>query len=87
MGAVLLQQDLGTAQLAVVVVAHREAMCTGVVDINDIPDLDLGQHAVDGKLIIVLAQAAGHIVLMVAGGILLAQHCNVMVGAVYGRAH
>ena len=57
------------------------------MDINDIPDLDLGQHAVDGKLIIVLAQAAGDIVLMVAGGVLLAQHGNMVVGAVHGRAH
>ena len=36
MGAVLFQQDLGAAQLAVVVVAHREAMRTGVVDVDDI---------------------------------------------------
>ena len=46
-----------------------------------------GQHPVDGKLVVVLAQAADHIVLVVAGSVLLAQHGDVVVGAVHGRAH
>ena len=62
-------------------------MCTGVVDVDDIADFDFRQHTVDSKLVVVLAQAAGDVVLVVTGGILLAKHCNVMVGAVHGRAH
>ena len=87
MGAVLAQQHFGAAQLAVVVVAHGRAVCTGVVDINDVANVDLGQHPVNGKLVVVLAQTAHHIVHMVARLIFLAQHGDVVVSAVHGRAH
>ena len=42
-------------------------MGTGIVDDQHIAHIDLGQHTVNGKLIIVLAQTADHIVFMVAG--------------------
>ena len=71
-GAVRFQQHLGAAQLAVVVVAHREAVGTGIVDKEDVALVDFRQHAVDGKLIVILAQAADHIVLVVTGSVLLA---------------
>mgnify|MGYP000638807370 CR=1 FL=1 len=70
-GAVLLQQDLGTAQFAVVVVAHREAVCAGVMDVDNVADVDFRQHTVNGELVIVLTQTAGDVVLVVAGGVLL----------------
>ena len=87
MGAVLAQQHFGAAQLAVVVVAHGRAVGTGIVDVEHVPDVDLGQHPVDGKLVVVLAQAAHHVVHVVAGGVLLAQHGDVVVSAVHSRAH
>ena len=62
-------------------------MGTGIVDDQHIAHIDLGQHTVNGKLIIVLAQTADHIVFMVAGGVLFAQHGDVVVGTVHGRAH
>ena len=65
--AVLAEQDLGAAELAVVVVAHGGALGTGVVDVDQVTDVDLGQHPVNGELVVVLAQAADHIVLVVAG--------------------
>ena len=46
-----------------------------------------GQHPVHRKFVVVLAQAAHHVVCVVAGGVLLAQHRNVVVGPVHGRAH
>src|SRR5699024_3368682 len=85
--AILAQQHLGAAQLAVVVVAHGRAVGAGVVDIDQIPDVDPRQHPVHGELVVVLAQAAHHVVFVVAGGVLLAQHRDVVVGAVHGRAH
>src|SRR5699024_1613293 len=72
-GAVLFQQHLGAAQLAVVVIAHREPVGAGVVDDQNVALVDFGQHAVDGKLVVVLAQAAGDVVLVVAGGVLFTQ--------------
>ena len=87
MRAVLAEQDLGAAELAVVVVAHGGAVGTGVVDVDQVTDVDLGQHPVNGELVVVLAQAADHIVLVVAGGVLLAQHGDVVVSAVHGGAH
>ena len=86
-GAVLAEQDFGAAQLAVVVVAHRRAVGTGVVDIHDVADVDLGQHPVDGKLVVVLAQTAHHIIHVIAGLVFLAQHSDVMVCAIHGRTH
>ena len=82
-----MQQHLGGAELAVVVVAHGEAVGAGVVDADDVADLDGGQAPVDGKLVIVFAQAAGHIVDVIQQGILLAQNGDVVVGAVHSRAH
>ena len=87
MRAVLAQQHLGAVQLAVVVVAHSRAVGTGIVDVKDIPDVDLGQHPVNGKLVVILAQTAHHVVLVVAGGVLFAQHGDVVVSAVHGGSH
>ena len=86
-GAVLLQQHLGGAELTVVVVAHGVAVGAGIVDDQNIPHVDLGQAALNGELVVVLAQAAGDVVHMVQDGVLLAQHGDVVVGAVHGRAH
>ena len=47
--------------------------------------LDLRQHAVNGELVAVLAQRAGDVVLVVAGGVLLAHDGDVVVGPVDGR--
>ena len=87
MRAVLAQQHLGAVQLAVVVVAHSRAVGTSIMDVKDIPDVDLGQHPVNGKLVVILAQPAHHVVLVVAGLVLLAQHSDVVVSAVHGGAH
>ena len=63
-----MQEDLGRSQLAVVVVAHGEAVGTGVVDADDVADLDGRQAAVDGELVVVLAEAAGDVVDVVQQG-------------------
>ena len=57
--SVLLEEHLGGAELAVVVVAHGETVSAGVVDAQDVPDFDFRQAALDGELVVVLAQAAG----------------------------
>ena len=62
-------------------------MGSGVVDEQEISHLDLWQHPVHRKLIVVLAEGAGHIILMVAGGVLLSHDRNMVVSAVHGRAH
>ena len=54
--AVRLQQDFCRAKLAVIVVAHREAVSAGVMDADNVADVDLRQAALNGKLVIVLAQ-------------------------------
>ena len=50
-----IRDSFGAAQLAVVVVAHGRAVGTGIVDVEHVPDVDLGQHPVDGKLVVVLS--------------------------------
>lgn len=86
-GAVLFEQDFCRSELTVVVVAHREAVSAGVVDIDQVIGQDLGQHAVNGKFVVVLAQTACHVVLEIAGVVLLAEHGDVVVGAVHRGAH
>lgn len=86
-GTVLAEQQLGAAQSAVVVVAHGEAVRARVVDGEDIADLQLGEHAVDGELVVVLAQPAHDVVLMRARLVFLAQHGDVMICSVHGGAH
>ena len=55
--------------------------------VQDIADVDLRQHAVNSEFIVVFAQTARHIVLVVARCVLLAEHGDVVVGAVHRRAH
>ena len=63
------------------------AVGPGVVDDQQIADVDLGQHSVHGELVVVLAQGAGDVVLVVAGLVLLAHDGNVVIGTIHGRAH
>ena len=63
------------------------AVGPGVVDDQQIADVDLGQHPVHGELVVVLAQGAGDVVLVVAGLVLLAHDGDVVIGPVHGRAH
>ena len=78
-GTVRLQQHLRAAELAVVIIAHGEAVGTGVVNDQQITDIDARQHAVNGELVIVLAQAADDVILMVAGRVLLAHDRDVVI--------
>ena len=82
-----MEQQFGAPELAVVVEAHRAAVRTRVVDDNAVADVDLRQLAVDGKLIVVLAERARDVVDVVARFVLLARDRDVMVSAVHGRAH
>lgn len=86
-GAVALQQHLGAAQAAVVVVAHRAPVRARVVDDQRVAYLHLRQHPVYGELVVVLTQRAGDVVAVVALGAFLARHGYVVVRAVHGRAH
>ena len=67
-GTVGSQQHLRGAELAVVVVTHGKSVGSGIMEYQDISDLDLGQAALDGKLIVVLAQTAGNIIDMIQNG-------------------
>ena len=62
-------------------------MGAGVVDKQQIAPFNFRQHTVHGKFVAVLAKGAGHIVLVVAGLILLAQHRHMVIRTVDGRAH
>ena len=86
-GTVRLQQHLCAAELAVVVVAHGKAVCTGIMDDQQIADVDARQYPVDGKLVIVLTQTADNVVLVVAGRVLLAHDRDMVIRPVHGRTH
>ena len=85
--AVLAEENLRRAELAVVVVAHREAVRAGIVQDDEVAHIDFREHPVNREFVVVLAQAARHVVLVVAGGVLLAHNGDVMVRAVHGGAH
>ena len=61
-GAVFLQQDFRGAELAVVIVAHGMAVSAGIVDYQNITDVNGREAAVNGELVVVFAQATGDIV-------------------------
>ena len=84
---VLFQQQLGAAEPPVILVAHGEAVGAGVVDVEQVALVDLRQHPVNGELIVVLAQAAYYVILVVAGGMLLAHDRDMVIRAVHGGAH
>ena len=66
-GAVPLQEKLRRAQLAVVVEPHGVPVGARVVDHHDVALLDLRELAVDGELVVVLAQRAGDVVEVIRG--------------------
>ena len=49
------QQQLGGAELAIVVVAHGVAMRAGIVDYKQVTHVDMRQLAIDSELVVVLA--------------------------------
>ena len=62
-------------------------MRAGIVDINVIADVNLRQIAVNGKLVVIFAQTAGHVVGMIAQRVFLAEHGDMVVCAVHRRTH
>ena len=62
-------------------------MGAGVVDHQQITGLNLRQHPVHSKFVVVFAQGAGDVILVVAGGILFSHHRDMMVGPVHGGTH
>ena len=76
---VFLQKHFRTAKLAVVVIAHGEAVGTGIMDAEDVAHFDFRQAALDGELVVVFTKTAGDIIHMVQNGIFLAQNSDMMV--------
>ena len=62
-------------------------MCAGIVNCDIVTDVNLRQHPVNGKFVVVLTQRTGHVILMIAGFVLLAQYGDVMVRTIHGRTH
>ena len=87
--AVGAQQDLGGAQTAVVVVAHGVTVRAGIVDHEHITHVDLRQLAVDGELVVVLAQVARDVIRVrdrccgLVRATRLSHHRNVVVGTIH----
>lgn len=65
--AVLPEEELGAAELAVVVEAHGVAVGPGVEDDEPVPPVDFGQLAVDGEFVVVFTEGAGNVVSVVMG--------------------
>ena len=59
----------------------------GVVNDQQVAQVDLREGAVDGELVVVLAQPSGHVVDVVAGRVLLTHDGDVVIRAVHGGAH
>ena len=62
-GSVLFEKELRTPESAVIVVTHGKSVSTCIVNRKVITHVDLRKHSVYGKLIVILAKAAGYIVL------------------------
>ena len=62
-------------------------MGSGIVDGDDIADLDLRDLPVDGELVVVFTEAAGHVGGKFQQSVLFSKHGYVMICSVHGRAH
>ena len=62
-------------------------MRAGIVNDNEISDIDSRQPAVNGKLIVILTKTADNIVKVVFRGVLLAHNGDVVISAVHSRTH
>ena len=62
-------------------------MCAGVVDEEVVALLELRKRTVDGELVVVLAERAGHVIGVVTWRVLLPEDGDVVVSAVHRRAH
>ena len=63
------------------------AVRAGVVDRQKVARFEAGEGTVDRELVVVFAERAGHVVELVARRVFLAEHRDVMVGAVERGAH
>ena len=69
-GSVFFEKNFSGTKLAVIIISHRIAVGSGIVDINKIVGKNLGKHTVDRKLVIILALAAGNVILIGTGLVL-----------------
>ncbi len=84
---IALEQILGTAELSIVVEAHAVTVGPCIMNHYNIALLHFGQHAVDGKLVVVLAQRPGYIIGMVARHRILSHHGDMVIGTIQGGTH
>ena len=59
---ILFQQNFCGAKLTVVIIAHGMAVGAGVVEHQDITDVDLGQAPLYSELVVIFTQTAGNVV-------------------------
>ena len=57
------------------------------MDVEVISHLNLRKLAVNGELVVVLAEGSGHIINLVVWCVLFSKNGNLMVSAIHGRAH
>ena len=62
-------------------------MRPGIMDNQQVPDINLRQHAVNRKFVIILTKGACDIVFVVAHAIVLTHDCDMVVSAVHRRTH
>ena len=62
-------------------------MCAGIMNKEQVTDINFRQHSVYGKFIVVFAQATGYVILMVAGSVFLAHNSNMMIGTIDSGTH
>ena len=86
-GAVLLEQQLCGTELAVVIIAHGEAVRTGIVNHQEIPDVNCRKIAVDGELVVVFAERTGYVINNSLAVFVLAHDRYVVISAVHSGAH
>ena len=82
-----MKQQLGASQLAVVIEAHGMAVSTSIVDDDAVTNVNLWQLAVNGKLIVVLAERTSNVIYMVAESLFLASNGDVVICTIHSWAH
>lgn len=86
-GVIGAQEEFGGAEASIVVEAHGVAVCAGIVDDDIVAWNDFGEGALDGELIVVLAEGSCDIVDVVAGGMFFAEDGDMVIGTIEGGAH
>ena len=86
-GAIGFDEEFGAAEFSVVLEAHGMSVGTGIMNREQITELDFGERSLDGEFVVIFAKGSDDVDDLVVWFVFTSEHCDVVVGAVHAWSH